>query len=78
MTEQMSHDDIYATARLAFSNRELLDLSPQMKKSLISMIERSAASNKKLPTQAQVEGFKEILGGLWHPALSALQNQSPD
>ena len=78
MTEQMSQKDIYATARLAFSPRELQELPIQMHKSLITMINRAWKNSGKLPTQAQVEGFKEILGGLWHPALSALQNQSPD
>jgi hypothetical protein len=41
------------------------------------MIERELLKGNT-PTAAQVEGFKEILGYLWHPALSALQNQAPD
>ncbi len=68
---------IYETARLGFSNREILDMPRQTHRSLIHMIERELLKGKT-PTAAQVEGFKEILGYLWHPALSALQNQAPD
>lgn len=68
---------IYETARLAFSNREILEMPRQTHRSLIHMIERELLKGKT-PTAAQVEGFKEILGYLWHPALSAVQNQSPD
>jgi hypothetical protein len=68
---------IYETARLGFSNREILEMPRQAKLSLINMIERELLKGKT-PTAAQVEGFKEILGNLWHPALSALQNQAPD
>jgi hypothetical protein len=62
---------------LAFSTREILEMPIQSKRSLIRMIERELLKGKS-PTPAQVEGFNEILGCLWHPALSALQNQSPD
>jgi len=68
---------IYETARLGFSNREILEMPIQAKRSLIRMIERELLKGRT-PTAAQVEGFKEILGYLWHPALSALHNQSPD
>jgi hypothetical protein len=68
---------IYETARLGFSNREILEMPRQTHRSLIHMIERELLKGKT-PTAAQVEGFKEILGYLWHPALSALQNQAPD
>jgi hypothetical protein len=69
--------EIYETTRLAFSTREILEMPIQAKRSLIRMIERELLKGNS-PTPAQVEGFKEILGYLWHPALSALQNQSPD
>jgi hypothetical protein len=69
--------EVYESARLAFSTREILEMPIQSKRSLIRMIERELLKGKS-PTPAQVEGFKEILGCLWHPALSALQNQSPD
>jgi hypothetical protein len=68
---------IYETARLGFSNREILEMPRQTHRSLIHMIERELLKGRT-PTAAQVEGFKEILGYLWHPALSALQNQAPD
>jgi len=68
---------IYETARLGFSNREILEMPRQTHRSLIHMIERELLKGNT-PTAAQVEGFKEILGYLWHPALSALQNQAPD
>jgi hypothetical protein len=68
---------IYETARLGFSNREILEMPRQTHRSLIHMIERELLKGKT-PTAAQVEGFKEILGYLWHPSLSALQNQAPD
>ena len=69
--------EIYETTRLAFSTREILEMPIQAKRSLIRMIERELLKGNS-PTPAQVEGFKEILGYLWHPALSALQNQAPD
>ena len=69
--------EIYETTRLAFSTREILEMPIQAKRSLIRMIEREWLKGNS-PTAAQVEGFKEILGYLWHPALSALQNQAPD
>ena len=69
--------EIYETTRLAFSTREILEMPIQAKRSLIRMIERELLKGNS-PTPAQVEGFKEILGYLWHPALSALHNQSPD
>ena len=69
--------EIYETTRLAFSTREILEMPIQAKRSLIRMIERELLKGRT-PTVAQVEGFKEILGYLWHPALSALHNQSPD
>ena len=68
---------IYETARLGFSNREILEMPRQTHRSLIHMIEHELLKGRT-PTAAQVEGFKEILGYLWHPALSALHNQSPD
>ena len=69
--------EIYETTRLAFSTREILEMPIQAKRSLIRMIECELLKGRT-PTAAQVEGFKEILGYLWHPALSAVQNQSPD
>lgn len=72
--ESPTGDEIYKTARLAFSAQELRELAPQELDSLIVMIKREWKRTGKQPPAIVVEGFKELLGHLWHPAFSALQD----
>ena len=75
-TEQVSPNDIYATALQVFSPEDLQQMPEQQQLSLATMLERRLAQ-QPAPTLDELEGIKELLlNDLWHPALSALPKTS--
>lgn len=75
--EQVSPDDIYATALKVFSREELTQMQTQPLRSLMGMISRRLKKDGPPPTQDELLGIRELVEEhLWHPALGQLQATS--
>jgi hypothetical protein len=75
--EQVSPDDISATALKVFSRDELIQMPRQQRLSLMGMIGRRLKKDGPPPTQDELLGIRELVEEhLWHPALGQLQATS--